>query len=540
MSLFSPKTATNSKLNRKLLGYRVQTSLYGVAIPIPYGTNRLTGNVIWTGDWKADPVKEGGKGGGKGSSRSGKGGSGSEQYTYSTALMIALCQGPIKGVRNVWIDKDKLTVPETTETFVVPGNGQYSPNQRTRLYKQWWATKRETYNQLVDDFGSPAPYTLSGSQDDPLEYTDSANPGPGQYTYDSVAGVFIFNAADIGKTATISYSITNQISGRTGDPLIDLNLSFFAGTQGQSPWTYLNTHHGDQALGYTQIAYVASERMDLGQSGLVPNLGFEIMGQALYPGQLDSCPADVIYDILNNERHGVLFPTTSIGPLTELSNYCVANGLFISPIIDAQQSAAQWIESLLKIANAEAVWSGGTLKFRARGDTTVIGNGATFTPDTQPIYDLDVDDFLADAGDPPITITRPSVQDVTNCIRIEWNNRDNAYNTEVAEEKDDLSIRQYGLRPAEQVTYPGICKHGVAQKVARTELQRSVYHRNQYKFRLPLRYFLLEPMDLVTLTDPYLGMNKTPVRIIEISENDDLTHSLIPRCITCIHFRGER
>jgi hypothetical protein len=77
----------------------VQTSTYGAVIPRVYGAVALTGNVIWL---EGNAIKEtskkkksGGKGGGSKST--------SRTYTYSATFAVALCQGPIAGVRRIWI-----------------------------------------------------------------------------------------------------------------------------------------------------------------------------------------------------------------------------------------------------------------------------------------------------------------------------------------------------------------------------------------------------------------------------------------------------
>jgi hypothetical protein len=77
----------------------VQTSTYGAVIPRVYGAVALTGNVIWLEGNKiketAKKKKSGGKGGGSKSS--------SRTYTYSATFAVALCHGPIAGVRRIWI-----------------------------------------------------------------------------------------------------------------------------------------------------------------------------------------------------------------------------------------------------------------------------------------------------------------------------------------------------------------------------------------------------------------------------------------------------
>src|ERR1700679_1301302 len=84
-------------------GLPLQSSVYGLPIPIVYGTTRISPNLIWTGDFVATPVSQGK--GGKGTIVGGGGKSGGGQYQYQTAVAMALCEGPINGVRNVYVDK---------------------------------------------------------------------------------------------------------------------------------------------------------------------------------------------------------------------------------------------------------------------------------------------------------------------------------------------------------------------------------------------------------------------------------------------------
>ena len=52
-------------------------------------------------------------------------------------------------------------------------------------------------------------------------------------------------------------------------------------------------------------------------------------------------------------------------------------------------------------------------------------------------------------------------------------------------------------------------------------LQRRLYVRNTYKFKLGIRYALLEPMDIVLLTDSALGLGGAAVRITQIEEDEN-------------------
>ena len=57
--------------------------------------------------------------------------------------------------------------------------------------------------------------------------------------------------------------------------------------------------------------------------------------------------------------------------------------------------------------------------------------------------------------------------------------------------------------------------------VAQTILQRALYVRAKFTFKLSWEYCLLDPMDIVTMTDANLGLSNYPVRIIAIEEDDN-------------------
>ncbi|HZI56248.1 MAG TPA: phage tail protein, partial [Verrucomicrobiae bacterium] len=144
------------------------------------------------------------------------------------------------------------------------------------------------------------------------------------------------------------------------------------------------------------------------------------------------------------------------------------------------------------------------------------GNGAVFLPNTQPIYDLSSNDLLT-----PVTVKRPSIADVMNSVSVEFLNRANDYNVEIAEDKDDAMIAVYGLRKASPRQAHAITTTAVAQQVANFLRKREVEIRATYTLTLGWQFNLLEPMDLITLTVPELGYSKKPVRITAIREDDN-------------------
>lgn len=96
----------------RLEDFYVQNSSYGIPIPIPFGTVRCAGNVIWTAGVVEHSHSEevGGKGGG--------GTQTITSYSYSCSFAVGICKGPIDGVLKIWAD-GKLLYSITGESEVV-------------------------------------------------------------------------------------------------------------------------------------------------------------------------------------------------------------------------------------------------------------------------------------------------------------------------------------------------------------------------------------------------------------------------------------
>lgn len=307
------------------------------------------------------------------------------------------------------------------------------------------------------------------------------------------------------------------------DSLAQLRLTLMRGGDEQPLWTHLaQAKHTDQALNYSGTAYLCSPNYELTKSAQIYQHNFEVIGKLGYSGNIpDANPRDIIRDLLTNQRYGCGFPVDSIGDTDRYSNYCRAVGIFLSPAYTEQGEAQRNISELLEQTNSAAVFSQGRLKIVPYGDGNYSGNGAAYVADNKALYDLTDDDFIVSGAEDPVSVERKTNADAFNQVQVEYLDRDNDYNVAIAEVKDQANIEQYGLRPKEAVKMHGICNGKVAQKVAQQLLQRALYVRNEYEFKLGWKYCLLEPMDIVTLTDAGLGLDKTPVRITEIEEDEE-------------------
>jgi len=325
-----------------------------------------------------------------------------------------------------------------------------------------------------------------------------------------------------------------QTSSTTTD-LVALGLSLFAGESTQTVWSYLATAFPSEALAYPGVAYVASASFSLGSSASIGDNTFEVKGILHGTGVngVDADPAQVISDFLTNPQYGVGFPAASIDATSLYANsgdssyqtYCWANYLAISPAMNTAETASSILTRWLQLTNSTAVWSGGLLKIIPFGDSPVTGGSAdvqkTWTPNLVPIYDLDDEDFLHVAGEDPVTITRSDPYATYNQQSIEIQARSDSYNTGPIVAFDQGAINRYGRRIGSTITAHEICDSEVAQTSAQLILQRGLYIRNTYTFKLSMEFCLLEPMDLITLTDSALGLKGTVVRIKEIEEDSD-------------------
>lgn len=303
-----------------------------------------------------------------------------------------------------------------------------------------------------------------------------------------------------------------------------LGASLLTGAVGQAVWSPLTTiYGGSHALGYSGLACVAAQNYDLGATAQVDNHNFEVVTPSAYQYNSlpDADPATIATDWLTNPRWGIAAASTLIGSTADYSNYCRCAGLMLSPALTEQAAASECIKKLMDLTNAQVVMADEQIHFVPMGDEALTGVGISYTPDLTPIYDLTPDQFLADVGQSPIRIRRKTPADAFNCVKVEFKDRANDYNTSMAQAEDRASVDLYGPKPAPAITAHWACTMQAAQTIAQIWLKRYRYILNTYEFRLPWNFAALLPTNIVTLSDPEEGLDRTPVRITKITEDDN-------------------
>ena len=82
-------------------------------------------------------------------------------------------------------------------------------------------------------------------------------------------------------------------------------------------------------------------------------------------------------------------------------------------------------------------------------------------------------------------------------MQLEYLDRSNQYNMAIALASDAANVAQYGMRRKDPDTAHCVCTPAVAAIAAQLWLQRTLYVRTQYRFKLGWMFALLEPGDLL-------------------------------------------
>lgn len=316
--------------------------------------------------------------------------------------------------------------------------------------------------------------------------------------------------------------------------LAQAGLNLQVGDIGQAATAYWAATYPAYALGYSGIAYAYEANFDLGPSATLGTISLVL--QALRWGTgcngIDADPALVILDFLTSTQYGVGFPSSSINMASligasgtsSLQAYCQASGLCFSPVLVDREAANSILERWFKLLNCTAVWSSGQLYFIPRGDQTITGNGWTWVPDLTVQYSLTDDSYYVPKGkvsNDPIQVVITDPYSIDNYISLDIVSRGDAYNSGPIPQFDQTAMDRYGPRIGSSISAHEITDPAVAQISARLILQRGLYIRRTFQFKLSWEYCRLDPMDFVTIADwRLLGLTSPMVRVVSIEEDD--------------------
>jgi Putative phage tail protein len=547
---------SNAKQQRAVGSLQFQTSQAGGVILLIYGTTKVSPNLLDYDDFTATPSKQaGGKGKGGGG---GKGGG--QQYMYSASFIMGVCQGPITGFGMAWWDKNIGTVAglQSISSINLGGDGQ--------AIDPYWASAHPA--KAIGYSGTAnivfANYQLGNTATLPNFNFEVIGMGAGvsgasPNGYDAnpayIVADFLTNAryganfppANLDPEMTSgnasSYASYCAALGLFLSPLLDQQqeaqqslADITQVTNSAIVWSGALLKiipYGDHSItnAFTMVNFTGAPTQGGGDT-----IGLTFTDPAFNGGS----PYTVAYTTLANlQMPGAmagLAQAVSADP--NLAGFGIfASGVGLAGVMIIQSNPT----------------GNTTIGQSAGGGIAVAGIGATttnsFTPNTTPVYSLGEDDYIVQessiginvgvtpggpalrAGATPITggftddplhVVRSTPADANNMIEVECLDRQNNYNTAIAEAFDQGSIDLYGVRrdtstKARLITDPLYVGGTVAQLL----LQRQLLYRNTYTFQLGWKYILLEPTDLIQITDSRLTISALTVRITAVEEDDE-------------------
>ena len=488
----------------------IQTSASTLPIPIVYGRNKIAGNILWYANFQA-VAGGGGKGSGKGSLTGG--GGGAQSYTYKADLIIGVCEGPISGFGIVYKDQSIYflfqlglgsfngTTPQDVWPYLA---AEYPANalayQGTAYV--WGAGYNLGDAAAIGNHNFEVIGILAGSG------ANGEDADPAQVIYDFLTNAQYgcgFNPASISSSALFG---TNDASLQAY--CNSIGLCFSPTLTSQEPASSVLTR-------WLQLLNCAAVWSG-GELKFIPYGDTAVASGAstTYQNQF-SIPTPIPLS-----TGGVPAFVTLATPTQFVSDGGVVyteNGLgliFIGANVPS-------------VAGTYGMVTPGTYIF-AVGDegkpvnvTFAAQNLSGYVPNLTPAYALTDLDLVDEKGNKdPLQVERADIFSLPTIQRIEVCSRTNQYTALPVEARDQSQIEIFGPRVGSTITAHEICDEFiVGPLVAQAILQRELYVRTKFTFKLSWEYCLLDPMDIVTLTDANLGLSNYPVRIIEIEEDDN-------------------
>jgi hypothetical protein len=207
-------------------------------------------------------------------------------------------------------------------------------------------------------------------------------------------------------------------------------------------------------------------------------------------------------------------PNAGTSTWEAFDNYCKAMGIRFSLCLTSQQAAWPLVVDILESANAVPFRSQGLLKVFVRETATITGNGSTYTPKAEhagPVATIPAAHLRE-----PMSIEPEGTDAQWNRLTVNWSNRAKSYSTEPLVIEDAGGVARKGPIDASACDWPWITTPQTAMTCAWLRMRHRMRTGRTYTVAIDQRYMLLEPGDIVTVSDGQIPARN--VRILRISE----------------------
>jgi Putative phage tail protein len=492
---------------------QLQTSTSILPIPIVWGQTKISVNVLWYANFQAIAGGSGKGIGGKGGLLGGgSGAAAGADYTYSADIILGLCEGPINGIGLIWKD---LAI--------------YSPLE-LGLGTEYGTTPQAVWSYLA----AVHPYNALAYQGTAYFWGEGYNLGDsgsvGNHNVE-IIGVLSGsgpNRIDADPSEVINDFLTNAQYGCGFNPAsIDSGALFTNADSFQAYCWAMGFAFSPALVSQEQASSILTRWLQLFNCAAVWSGGllkFIPYGDtAISQGTATTYKTQLSIPAPIPASSGVTLPayvevvTASAfvsdgGVVYASSNVAFA---FIGPAIPSVEGEYGMVTPGTYIFGPADQGKPVVITYTAQA-------AGSFTPNLTPVYELTDTDFIDEKGNKdPLMVERADVFSLPTIQRIEVSSRDNQYAATPVEARDQSQIEIFGPRIGSTVQALEICDEFIiGPLVAQTILQRELYVRTKFTFKLSWEYCLIDPMDIVTITDANLGLTDYSVRVIQIEEDD--------------------
>lgn len=230
----------------------------------------------------------------------------------------------------------------------------------------------------------------------------------------------------------------------------------------------------------------------------------------------DANPAAILYELFTNKVWGRGMDPARIDQASFIraSQYYFDEGIGMSFTIESQGSLSDAIETLRAHVNLAIMWVGDKLYCQCLND-----RATAYSPRVILTRDSVVDPEF----------TRPAWPSTFNEVRVQFLNRYNNYQSELALVHDDANIQTVGQVNSTKVELPAISNRETATLIAQRILFDMAYPQAQLKFRMARYHSGLYPSAFVEFQWPDWsdGIVTTYWRVQEITDDDQNTSGLM-------------
>jgi hypothetical protein len=489
---------------------QIQTSTSILPIPIVWGRNKISPNLIWYANFQAVPGSSGKGAGGKGGAFGG--GAGAADYNYTADLIMGLCEGPINGIGLIWKD---LSIYVPLELGLGIFNGT-TPQIVWPYLQALYPYNALAYQGTAIAWG--AGYNLG----------DSAAIGNHNFEIIGILAGSGANGVDADPALVIQDFLTNAQYGCGFNPAsIDSGSLFTNPDSFQAYCRSMGYAFSPALVSQEQASSTLTRWLQIFSTAAVWSGGLlkfiPYADTAISQGQEQTFSTQLSIPVPIPVSSGVSLPAlvTVAAPDQFVSDGGVVYAFSGIPLVFIGDQAPSSAGFYGMAVPGEYIF-GPADEGKPVVITYTAGAAGDFTPNLVPVYALNDLDFIDEKGNKdPVQVERADIFSLPTIQRVEVMSRGNQYSAVPVEARDQSQIEIFGARVGSAIQAHEICDEFVmGPLIAQTILQRDLYVRTKFTFKLSWEYCLLDPMDIVSITDPNLGLSNYPVRIIEIEEDD--------------------